>query len=190
MSSPVNTCINGEKHGKCTFNSKITYFFNENFRRNGYTGFKEGFSMSKKRLDSLKQAISELTETLGITETYLAGFLGVTEKSLNEWKKLGMGDLTPKAKRLLRLYEVVEYLKSAHPEVPTSAYKSLIENGRIVIDPKDSEDGSLSLLNFIIEEPESKIWLPCVKDVVHEFIRNNLKETERPRENYRPVRHA
>ena len=65
--------------------------------------------MSKKPLDGLKQAIAELSDALSIRETYLAGFLGVTEKSLNEWKKLGMGDLTPKAHRLVRLHEVVSY---------------------------------------------------------------------------------
>lgn len=142
-------------------------------RGNGATP--DGFLMSKKSLDSLKQAVAELTESLGIRETYLAGFLGVTEKSLNEWKKLKLGDVTPKARRLTRLHEVVEYLKGKHPEVPGSAYKSLIENGRIVTDPNDPEEGSVSLLNFIIEEPDSKTWVPCVEEVVREFIRSSTK---------------
>lgn len=145
--------------------------------------------MSQKPLDGLKQAIGELTDALSIGETYLAGFLGVTEKSLNEWKKLGMGELTPKAHRLTRLHEVVSYLKSKHAEIPPTAYKSLIENGRFITDPSDPEEGSVSLLNYIIEEPQSKTWVPCVEEVVREFINNNLRETERVRE-ARQVRHA
>lgn len=129
----------------------------------------------------LKQIIAELTEILNIRETYLAGFLGVTEKSLNEWKKLGLDELTPKSYRLVRLYDVVSYLQNKHSEIPRSAYKSLIENGRFVTDPDDLEEGSISLLNFVIEEPQSKIWVPCVEEVVREFISETLRETERTR---------
>ena len=146
--------------------------------------------MNRKPLDSLKQAIADLTSTLKVNETYLAGFLSVTEKSLNEWKKLGMGDATPKAYRLIRLHEVTGYLKSKHPEVPQSAYKALIENGRIVTDPNDLEEGSISLLNFITEDPHSKTWVPCVEEVVREFIKSNLKEMERSREAHQSIRHA
>lgn len=138
----------------------------------------------------LKQAVAELTRTLDIGETYLAGFLGVTEKSLNEWKKLDTGEPTPKARRLIRLLDVVEFLKAKHSEIPASSYKALIENGRIVTDPYDAEDGSVSLLNFIIEDPRSITWVPCVEEVVREFVNSNLRERERPRETHQSVRHA
>jgi hypothetical protein len=138
----------------------------------------------------LKQAVTELTRTLDIGETYLAGFLGVTEKSLNEWKKLDKGEPTPKARRLLRLHEVVEYLKAKHPEIPASSYKALVENGRIVTDPYDAEEGSVSLLNFIIEDPQSKTWVPCVEEVVREFVNSNLREKDRHREGHQSVRFA
>ena len=146
--------------------------------------------MNKKALESLKQAINELTGILNMKETYLAGFLGVTEKSLSEWKRLGIAEPTPKARRLIRLYEVVEYLESKHSEVPVTAYKSLIENGRIITDPDDFEDGSISLLNYIIEEPQSKTWVPCVEEVVKEFVSSNMKEMEKVREAHQSVRHA
>jgi hypothetical protein len=146
--------------------------------------------MSANSLDSIKQAITFITKTLNFNETYLAGFLGVTEKSLNEWKKRGLGDLPPKAKRLVRLFEVVQYLQTRHPEIPQSAYKSLIENGRITIDPNDPEDGSTSLISFILAEPEASAWAPCVEEVVREFISSNIKETEQHREANQSVRHA
>ena len=140
--------------------------------------------------DSIKQAIAELTSTLGMNETYLAGFLGVTEKSLNDWKKLGMGNLTPKARRLVRLYEVVSYLNSEHREIRTSVYKSLIENGRLITDPSDEEEGSMSLLNFIIEEPSAKVWTSPVEKVVQDFISDNLRGSESVGEANRSIREA
>ena len=66
----------------------------------------------KTSFDSVKQTISTLTEILRINEAHLAGMLNVTEKSLHEWKKLGVGDLTPKAKRLKRSFEVVVFIQN------------------------------------------------------------------------------
>lgn len=140
--------------------------------------------------DSVKQIVELVKKALKFNDTYLAGFVGVTEKSLNEWKKRGMGDLPPKAKRLVRLHEVIRYLQDRHKEIPESSYKNLIENGRITTDPNDPDDGSISLLNFILAEPEAIAWPPCVEEVVREFVSANIKETEQPREAHRSVRHA
>ena len=145
--------------------------------------------MERKTFDNPSQAVSQLIEWLGIGETYLAGFLGVSAKSLADWKKRGTGDLPPKAHRLVRLYEVVSYLKKYHSEVPPREYKGLIENGRIIVDPDNTEDGSISLLNFIVEEPDSRVWAPCVDGVVSEY-KNFLKAAGRLREANRPVRGA
>jgi hypothetical protein len=150
----------------------------------------EGGVSMLTRPDSVKQVIANLTAVLNINETYLAGFLGVSEKSLNEWKKLGMGELTPKAYRLTRLDEVIAYLKKNHSEVPASVYKSLVENGRIVTDPTDPEDGSISLLNFIIEDPKAKVWTSSVEEVVKGFISDNLQGSEPVREANQPIRKA
>lgn len=146
--------------------------------------------MSTKPLDSIKQAVAVITKIFKINETHLAGFLGVSEKSLNDWKKRGMGDIPPKAKRLVRLFEVVQYLQNKHGEIPEASYKNLIENGRITIDPNDHDDGTTSLLSYICAEPEARAWVPCVEEVVREFIRDHITETEQHREANKSVRHA
>ena len=45
------------------------------------------------RTDNTAQMILELTSAFQVNETYLAGFLMVTEKSLKEWKKLPMAGM-------------------------------------------------------------------------------------------------
>lgn len=146
--------------------------------------------MSTKSPDSIREAIGYITKALNFNETYLAGFLGVTVKTIDDWKKRGMGDLPPKAKRLVRLHEVIQYLQNKHKEIPESSYKNLIENGRVTIDPNDPEDGSTALISFILAEPEASAWAPCVEEVVQEFIKSNIKETEKHREAHQSVRHA
>lgn len=145
--------------------------------------------MEKNLFDTPNQAVGQLMEWLGINETYLAAFLGVTPKSLTDWKKRGIADLPPKAHRLVRLYEVVSYLRKRHPDLPLREYKGLLENGRLTIDPDDEEEGTISLLNFIIEEPDAKAWAPCVEQVFTEY-QNVLRAAGRLRETNRSIRNA
>ena len=140
--------------------------------------------------NSMKEAIASITKSLNFNETYMAGFLGVTVKTIDDWKKREMGDLPPKARRLVRLYEVIHYLQDRHKEIPESSYKNLIENGRITIDPSDPEDGSTTLISFILAEPAAKIWAPCVDEVVNEFQKSNQKKAEKLRGDNPSVRYA
>lgn len=149
-----------------------------------------GGSVSTKPLDSIKEAVSTITKLFKINETHLAGFLGVSEKTLNDWKKRGMGELPPRAKRLVRLYSVVQYLQNEHKEIPEPSYKNLIENGRVILDPSDPEDGSTSLISYICAEPEATAWVACVEQVVKEFVRDHIIENEKHREAHPSVRHA
>lgn len=142
----------------------------------------------ERNFDNPNQAITELSGWLGINETYLAGFLGVSPKSLTDWKKRSVGDLPPKAYRLIRLYEVVCYLRKHHPDLQRE-YKGLLENGHLVIDPENEDEGTISLLNFILEEPNARVWVPCVEQVVLQY-RNILTAAGKLREAHRPVRHA
>lgn len=143
--------------------------------------------MNSHQFDSTRGAISYLTSLLGINEAYLAGFLGVSEKSLHSWKPLGAGELTPKAKRLKRLFEVVNYLENKFPNIQKKKYKSFLESARITIDPSDEEDGSTALITFIIEEPESSAWVGSVREAVENYfseadisIKESLSETTAP----------
>lgn len=122
--------------------------------------------------NNTKQMIAEITAVFQVTETYLAGFLGVTEKSLNEWKRIPMGELTPKAHRLTQLHKVMLHIQSKHPTVPASLYKSLIENGRVPFDSGDEDYSSISLIGLIKADPESKLWMACVDHVINEYKQN------------------
>ncbi len=63
-------------------------------------------------LDNLKQASEALVVVLGVhNKTMLAGLLGVTERSLQDWEKKPMRELTPKAKRLTLLYQLAQYIE-------------------------------------------------------------------------------
>jgi hypothetical protein len=135
--------------------------------------------MNTKPFDSVRGAITVMTTTLGFNETYLAGFLGVTEKSLNDWKKQGAGELTPKSKRLKRLYEVIQYIQSQYSNIPNTELKPLLENGRITLDPNDEEDGTTALISFILAEPESTAWVGSVKEAVSDYLDSKPKPKER-----------
>ncbi len=126
--------------------------------------------------DSTKQMVHFLTEELSINNSYLAGMLGVSEKSLNDWKSLPMGDLTPKAKRLMRLFQVISYLKTNFKEVSHKEYKNVLLNGRIVLDPNDEEDGTTSLMSFVISEPEAKAWPAIVEAAVNSLEIKNFSK--------------
>lgn len=146
--------------------------------------------MSSHQFDSTRQAIIYLMKTLGISnDSYLAGFLGVSEKSLHLWKTLAPGELTPKAKRLKRLFEVVNYLESEFPKMPKAQYKSFIESARITIDPNDDEDGTTALITFILEEPESKAWVGSVREAVENYFGDKyMSIKESPSEAHTSVR--
>lgn len=132
--------------------------------------------------DSVKQAINTLTKLMGINETYLAGMLNVTEKSLNEWKKLGAGDLTPKALRLKRCFEVATYIQKNFSEsIKTSEIKNVLENGRITLDPDDEDDGTTALISYILAHPDG-IWVPVTKEAVENYLSLRPKMEGKPLE--------
>lgn len=142
--------------------------------------------MKAQAFDHPAQAIAELINWLGISDTHLAGLLGVTPKSLADWKKRAPGELPPKAGRLVRLYEVVHYLQKRHPEFSSNTLKNILENGRLVIDPSDDEEGSMSLLGFIVEEPTARVWASCVDQVVEDY-KPILEAAGKARESHRTV---
>ncbi len=122
-----------------------------------------------KKLDSVRQALEELKEALGLSHDYLAGLLGVTGRSLDEWKKKGMGDLRGKVQRLIRLHQVLHYVENNPRRIQKKDLRNFLENARITVDPDDEEDGTVSLINYIIHEPEATTWVACVKEAVSDF---------------------
>ncbi len=143
--------------------------------------------MSLPILDNLKQASELLVEALGINNrTMLAGLLGVTERSLQEWEKKPLGEITPKAKRLVLLYNLVRFMEQQFPSVPKELYKEILENSRVVLDPDDEEEGSISLMNMIISDPSEKYWPQIASSSISEYLEEigielrGKSETDRP----------
>lgn len=126
--------------------------------------------MSLPALDSLKQASDLLIGVLGVNRTMLAGLLGVTERSMSDWEKKALGDITPKAKRLVLLYQLARFIEQKYPDVPHKMYRGILENGRVEIDPEDSEDGSVSLMNMVISDPDEKYWPQIANSAIKEYL--------------------
>ena len=140
----------------------------KNFR-NDIINLQEAF-MELYTLDNLKQASEQLTRLLGVSRTMLAGLLGVTERSMSEWEKKSLNDITPKAKRLLLLYNLVRYIEQKYPKVPAKMYREILENSRVIFDPNDLEDGSISLMNMVISDPDEKYWPQIAGSAINEYL--------------------
>lgn len=147
---------------------KTTEDFTKNFR-NDIINLQEAF-MALQTLDSLKQASEQLTELLGVNRTMLAGLLGVTERSMSDWEKKPLGDITPKAKRLALLYNLVRFIGQKHPTIPSKMYREVLENSRVIIDHDDPEDGSISLMNMVISDPDEKYWPQIAGSAIKEYL--------------------
>jgi hypothetical protein len=140
----------------------------KNFR-SGIINNQESF-MPLQTLDNLRQASEQLTELLGVNRTMLAGLLGVTERSMSEWEKKSIGDITPKAKRLALMYNLVRFIEQKYPNVPAKMYREILENSRVTIDPNDPEDGSISLMNMVISDPDEKYWPQIAGSAIKEYL--------------------
>lgn len=143
--------------------------------------------MPLPKLDSLKQASELLTGVLGVNRTMLAGLLGVTERSMSDWEKKALGDITPKAKRLVLLYELVRFIEEKYSSVPAKMYREVLENSRVVVDPDDLEDGTVSLMNMVISDPEEKYWPQIANSAIQEYLNEIGFNERKEREATRPV---
>lgn len=128
-----------------------------------------GGYMTIPKLDSFKQAIEVLCGVLKVNRTMLAGLVGVTEKSLQDWEGRGIGDATPKSKRLELLYKVAMFIEKNHPNLNYNYYRRVLENSVIVFDV-DSEDGYTTIMNLIIDTPEETYWQPLVQAAVKDYL--------------------
>lgn len=138
--------------------------------------------MKFDNFDGYKHAISVVSDVLEMNRSYLAGFLGVTERSLSTWENLGGGETTPKSKRMKLLYNVLKYISENYDKIPSKDYKFILENGRITIDPDDEDDdGTISLINYILSNPDERYWVSCVREAVEGFIEEDYTTGETDR---------
>ena len=128
------------------------------------------------QFDNCKQAMEELKDSLNISDIPLATMLGITERSLNHWKKQLVGELSPKAFRFKRLWEVVHYLHSEHPDLTPEQRRSILDNGRVVIDPHDPDEGTTTLINYIIADPKAFAYTGQVNEAVKSFMDDETLE--------------
>lgn len=120
-----------------------------------------------------QEIIDSLKFDLYLDDNYLAYFLGVTTKSLNLWKHQPLTDLSSKIKRLIRLYDVIEYLKSKDNKLSAIELRYLLNSGKI--DLCDAEDGSsIILIGYVRQYSESNIWKSHV-DSVYENLKTSIK---------------
>jgi hypothetical protein len=62
-----------------------------------------------------------------------------------------------------------------------------LENGRVVIDPEDSEDGSVSLMNMVISDPNEKYWPQIANSAIKEYLDEVGFISRKEREGHRPL---
>ena len=104
--------------------------------------------------DSTGQMIDDMLETLSVSKTRLAAMLGVSERTLTDWRSKGVGDLRTKALRLARLCEVVAELRKLAPETKPL---NILEDGRVPVSADDELD-SITLLAYVNAYPEERGW--------------------------------
>ena len=133
--------------------------------------------------------MEELKNSLEIADIPLATMLSITERSLNHWKQQPVGGLSPKAFRFKRLWEVVQYLHLKYPNLTPEQRRSILDNGRVVIDPDDPDDGTTTLISYIIADPKALAYTGQVDEAVKSFMDDEALEKV-DYEAYRSIQHA
>lgn len=103
------------------------------------------FLLDKKESNLIKQRISDIKSKLQLPEGMLLSYLGITELTLEKWT---LSNKDPKVGKLNLLYDVINNLSTINSE-PNNLTNFLI-NERIVFDPTDAEDGSVSIINYLL----------------------------------------
>lgn len=119
--------------------------------------------------NSIKQASKLLMRNLDISKSNLAGMVGVSERTLDEWGKASIDDFASKSNRLIALYNVVRLIKKERPNISAKDCRCFLYNSRIVFDPEDEEEGSVSMISFILAHPEEKDWISAYNSALEEY---------------------
>jgi hypothetical protein len=117
---------------------------------------------------AMQAAIDKMLGTLAINRSYLAGMLGVSERTLVEWRNRTPSELPPKARRLLRLIEVIEMIEKSGAGKGVEILR-ILQNGRVPLGGEDEDTGSVSLVGYINAFPEDGGWRANVSQAVEEF---------------------
>jgi transcriptional regulator with XRE-family HTH domain len=122
--------------------------------------------------DSLKQIIAKLTNELAISATQLAALVGVSERTLSDWKIKGPGDLPPKAARLARLAEAVDEIGKLEQGATSGKILSILNNGDVPLGSASWPDvDAIPLIQYICVFPKETGWKANVDAAVKDHKR-------------------
>ncbi len=148
--------------------TKLAEIIDENFRYLGYE-YLWRCPVQRPNFDSVPQAIDMLVRALGRNQTYLAALLGISERTLSEWRSRGVGELPPKALRLVRLKDAVDYLLN-QKKIAATELVDVLNNGRVPISPPIDEDNdSMALVAYLTAFPEERAWMPAVDAALEDY---------------------
>jgi DNA-binding transcriptional regulator YiaG len=109
-----------------------------------------------------RDAIAILEKRLNVRVTMIAALLGVSERTLTNWTAytITQTSVPSKFRRLQCLYRCVEEI-----------YSQGINDGDIlnVLNEPVGDEGDLSLLDHIVDNPENKLLSTVIKTVVSKF---------------------
>lgn len=102
------------------------------------------------------------TQALGVKPTMLAALLSVTERTLSNWSETAITeDSQGKIDRLKTLYKIIQLAESEGIR------------GKIILnllnEPIPGEDDDMSLLHYVVDEPNNKLLTMAVREVLASF---------------------
>lgn len=130
---------------------------------------------------SCRNAVEKSCLILACSKSQLSGYLGVTLKTLEEWVVNDQTSDLSKAKRLVRMYFILEYLLEAYPVASNERYKDILLNTRIIYDPDDDEDGMVSLIGLVNSGFDVEEDLKNIKQAIAVYVLET--EGSNPKEN-------
>lgn len=119
----------------------------------------------------IRLAAVELLGSLNYTLQQVANLVGVTEATLQSWTTDHSNDkeISDKVLRLLNLNAIVTRLKTKHGVENPTELLSILHNGRVIFDPTDEEDGSISLLGFACAYTDAQDWATRTDEALVDF---------------------
>lgn len=117
---------------------------------------------------TINETIKFILSKLKINEPWLANYMGITHESLQK-VILGNEGHSLTIDKLNFIYYVLIFIEKNFPEIPKEKYKEILINSTVVID-YDVYDGSVSLINLLVNDPFFKYWEYVVFDSINDYV--------------------
>lgn len=130
--------------------------------------------MKPAKTNTFDAIAEQLMSELDFSPTDLASMLGVSERSLSTWRKQNEENISPKAFRMKRLGEVLEYIKKmkldVEQDLSPQLVRAILENSRVLLDGDDEDEQDISLIGYIKAYPKERSWKNCVEVAVKNLV--------------------